>query len=70
MSSIVKVVEIIGQSKTSFDDAISDAVAETAKTITKIKSVWVDNLSGVVEDNRIVEFRANVKISFMVEGHG
>jgi flavin-binding protein dodecin len=68
MSTIVKVIEVIGQSNESFDDAVKHAVAETAKSVSGIKTVWVDNLSAVVEDRDITEFRANVKISFLVQG--
>ncbi len=69
MSSIVKVVEVIGESSKNFDDAVRNAVRESAKTIKNIKSVWVDNMSGVVEGGEIVTFRANVKVSFKIEGH-
>lgn len=69
MSSIVKVVEVIGESPKSFVDAVRNAVRESAKTIKNIKSVWVDNMSGVVEGGEIVTFRANVKVSFKIEGH-
>ncbi|HEX9894738.1 MAG TPA: dodecin family protein [Gemmatimonadales bacterium] len=69
MSSIVKVIEIIAQSDKSWDDAAQAAVAEASKTVKQIKSVWVDNFSGEVEGNRIVRYRVNVKISFLVEGH-
>jgi flavin-binding protein dodecin len=68
MSSIVKVIEIIAQSEKSWDDAAQMAVGEAAKTVKNIKSVWVDNFSGECENNRIVRYRANVKISFLVEG--
>jgi hypothetical protein len=34
-----------------------------------IKGIWVDNLSGVVEGDKIVQFRVNARISFLVEGH-
>ena len=67
MSRIVKVIEVIGESETSFDDAVRAAVKEAAKTVSGIKSVWVDNISGVVEGDTIKEFRANVKISFLVK---
>jgi len=70
MSSIVKVVEVIGESSRSFDDAVQSAVRESAKTIHNIKSVWVDNLSGVVQGDHIAAYRANVKVSFQIEGHG
>lgn len=69
MSTIVKIVEVIAQSDKSFDDAAQQAVREAAKTVRGIKSIWVDNFSGVVQGDRIVEFRVNAKLSFVVEGH-
>ena len=49
MSTIVKIVEVIAQSDKSFDDAAQQAVREAAKTVRGIKSIWVDNFSGVVQ---------------------
>jgi flavin-binding protein dodecin len=69
MSTVVKIVEVIAQSEKSFDDAAQQAVREAAKSVRGIKSVWIDNFSGVVEGDRIVEFRVNAKLSFQVEGH-
>jgi len=69
MSSIVKVIEVIARSDKGFDDAVRTAVAETGKTVKEIKSVWVDNLSADVDENKVTAFKANVKISFLVEGH-
>lgn len=67
--SVVKVLELIAESNKSFDDAAQQAVREAARTVRNIKSVWIDNLSGVVEGDRIVAYRVNAKISFLVE-HG
>lgn len=67
MSHIVKVIEVIASSDKGYDDAIRNAVQEAGKTVQGIKSVWVDNLSAKVENNRVVEFRANAKISFVVK---
>jgi flavin-binding protein dodecin len=69
MASIVKVLEVIAQSYKSFDDAAQQAVREASKSVRGIKSIWIDNFSGVVEGDRIVEYRVNAKLSFMVEGH-
>jgi flavin-binding protein dodecin len=69
MSSIVKVTEVIAQSNKGFDDAARNAVKEAAKSVRGIKSVWIDNMSCEVEGDKIVEYRVNAKISFMVEGH-
>ena len=67
--SIVKVLEVIAESNKSFDDAAQQAVKEAATTVRGIKSIWIDNFSGVVEGDRIVSFRINAKLSFLVEGH-
>ncbi len=68
MSSVVKVIELIAQSEKSWDDAAKNAVAEAAKTIKNIKSIWVDNQTAEVEGNRIVSYRLNVKVSVLVAG--
>jgi flavin-binding protein dodecin len=69
VSTIVKIVEVIAQSEKSFDDAAQRAVREAAKTVRGIKGIWIDNFSGVVEGDRIVEYRVNAKLSFVIEGH-
>jgi hypothetical protein len=69
MSTVVKVIEVIAQSEKSFDDAAQNAVKEVAKTVQNIKSIWIDNLTGTVDGNRITEYRVNAKVSFLVEGH-
>jgi flavin-binding protein dodecin len=69
MSTVVKVIEVIAQSEKSFDDAAQNAVKEVAKTVSGIKSLWIDNFSASVDGNRIVEYRVNAKVSFLVEGH-
>lgn len=68
MSPIVKVLEVIAESDKSFDDAAQQAVREAAQSVRGIKSIWIDNFSGVVQGDRIVEFRVNAKLSFVVEG--
>ena len=68
MATIVKVLEVIAQSDKSFDDAAQQAVKQAAASVRGIKSIWIDNFSGVVEGERIVEYRVNAKLSFVVEG--
>lgn len=69
MSTIVKVIEVIAQSDKGFDDAARSAVREAAKTVKGMKSIWIDNLSGEIEGDRIVNYRVNAKISFVLEAH-
>ena len=67
MSGIVKVIEVIAESDKSFDDAVRNAIAEASKSVTGIKSVWVENLSAKVSENRITAYRANCKVSFLLK---
>jgi flavin-binding protein dodecin len=64
----VKVIEVIGQSEKSFDDAAQNVVREVSKTVKNVKTLWIDNFSCNVEGNRIAEYRVNAKVSFLVEG--
>lgn len=69
MSTIVKVIEVIAQSDKSFEDAAQAAVKEASKTVKNIRSLWIDNFSGEVQGDKIVKYRVNAKLSFLVEGH-
>ena len=64
---VVKIIELIGTSSTSWSDAAQNAVTEAAKTIKNIKGVHVKRCTAKVKDNKIVEYNANVKIAFTVE---
>lgn len=64
---VVKIIELIGVSSKDWQDAVVNAVREASKTIRNIRGVRVKSCTGKVEDGKIVEYRANVKISFVVE---
>lgn len=64
---ILKVIEILASSKTSWEDAAASAVKEASKTMRGIRSVNIGNQSAVVEKGKIVEYRINCKISFAIE---
>ena len=65
--TVVKIVELIGSSQKDWEDAAKNAVIEAAKTIKNIKSVYVKRCNAKVENSKIVEYRAVVKIAFVVE---
>lgn len=69
MSSIAKVIEVISESDDSWDDAVQNALTEASKTVDNIKSIWVENMTAVVEGNQIVRYRLNAKVTFIVGGH-
>lgn len=66
--TMLKVVEVLAQSNKSWEDAAQTAVNEAAKTVRGIKSVYVENLEAVVDNNKITHYRINAKITFLLEG--
>jgi flavin-binding protein dodecin len=65
--TVVKVVDLIGSSPKGWEDAAGNAVKEAAKMVRNIKGVAVKRCTAKVKENKIVEYRAVVKIAFVVE---
>ena len=65
--AIVKVIEVIATSDKSFDDATRNALTEAAQTIKNIKSIYIKEMNAKVENNQIVSYGVNAKISFVIE---
>ncbi len=64
--TVVKIIELIGTSPNGWEDATKNALAQAAKTVKNIKSVYVKSCKAKVENNQIVEYRAVVKIAFVI----
>jgi flavin-binding protein dodecin len=64
---VVKVVELIGSSSKSWEDATQNVLKEAADTIREIKSIDIKNFSAKVKNNKIVEYRVVVHLAFVVE---
>ncbi|MBL9169443.1 MAG: dodecin domain-containing protein [Verrucomicrobiales bacterium] len=67
MSSVVKVIELIAESDTSWEEAARVAVETAGRTIHGIRSLYVNDLQAVVREGKIERFRLNAKISFEVD---
>lgn len=64
--SLAKVIEVMAEGDT-MEQAIENAVILAAKTVDEIKSVYAENIQGIVEGNKIVRYRVNAKITFVVK---
>jgi len=62
----LKVIEIMASSPKSWEDAAIIAVKTAGETVKGIRSVYIQHMSGLVEKNKISEFRVTAKISFEV----
>jgi hypothetical protein len=67
MAAVVKVIEILAESTESWEAATKEAVAEAARTIRNIQNVYIESLKAIVEDNQVVRYRVDAKITFIVE---
>jgi dodecin len=63
---IVKVIEVLAQSDQSWEEATREALREASKTVKGIQSIYIKEFQAVVENDQIVYFRVNAKISFVV----
>ena len=60
--SIARVTEIKASSTVSFDDAIKAGVARASKTLSNIRSAWIENQEVLVDEKgQITEYRVQMK---------
>ncbi len=62
--SVYKVIEIIGTSTTSWEEAAKTAVEEAAGNLEDLRVAEIVELDMKIEDNKIAAYRAKVKVSF------
>jgi len=65
--SVVKVLELMSSSTKSWEDATQQAVNEASKSLKHIRSVYIQDHSAIVKNNKIVEYRITAKLSFEIE---
>ena len=65
--SVLKVVELMGDSDKSWEAAAQEAVAEASKTVKHIRSVWIKDHAATVDGGKIKRYRVTCKITFEVE---
>ena len=64
--AVVKIIELVGSSKTSSDDAAQEALKQAQSSLRNIRAV--DIVSTGIRGENLDEFRAHVRIAFLVEG--
>ena len=64
--SIAKVIEISAESPESFEDAIRDGIQRASESVENIKGAWVNEQQVVVDDGKVVNYRVDLKVTFVV----
>lgn len=67
--SVVKVVELVGTSSKSWEDAVRQVVEEASASLRHITGVDLVHQTAHVENGKISEYRATVHVAFRVEHH-
>jgi flavin-binding protein dodecin len=64
---IYKVIELVGSSETSTDDAIRTAVERASKTLKHLRWFEVVQTRGQIENQRVAHFQVTLKVGFSLE---
>ncbi len=64
---VYKIVEVVGSSPTSWEDAASNAVAAAAKSLRDLRVAEITKLDMKIDDGKVVAYRARVSLSFKYE---
>ena len=65
--AIAKVVEVNSSSTISFEDAIQTGIAKVTETVINVQGAWINEQKVIIKENKVAEYRVNLKISFLVE---
>jgi len=65
--SVAKTIEIISSSTESIEAAVRDGIAKASETVSGIEGAWVQGTKAVVQNNKVVEWRVQLKLTFLVK---
>ncbi|MDP1652568.1 MAG: dodecin family protein [Rhodocyclaceae bacterium] len=66
-SAVYKIIEIVGTSPTSWEDAARMAVESAAKTLRDLRVAEITKLDMKLDDSKVIAYRARVSVSFKYE---
>lgn len=66
--AVARITEVIGSSTKSWDDAVNNALTRANKTLRGLTGVEVMKMNAHIENGKISEYRAHIKITFILEG--
>lgn len=66
--SVYKIIELVGTSPTSWEDAAANAIKKASQTLRDLRVAEVSAMDMHIKDGKIESFRTKVKVSFKFEG--
>ncbi|MDX1637725.1 MAG: dodecin family protein [Balneolaceae bacterium] len=64
--SLAKVIEVMGEGST-MEEAVQNIVKQASKTVHNIKSVYLENIQAVVENDAVTKYRVDAKVTFVLK---
>ena len=64
---VEKTIELTGTSANSIEDAVNLAVSRAAVTIDSLRHVQIVDVSAIIENGAVAQWRVKVKVSFGVQ---
>jgi flavin-binding protein dodecin len=65
--SVARVTEISSRSDRSFEDAINQGIERANKTLRNVKGGWIKEQAVDVENGRIIGYRVNLLVTFVLD---
>jgi len=65
---IYKILDLVGSSETSIEDAIQNAIARASKTIREMKWFEVKQIRGHLQDGAVRHYQVELRVGFTLEG--
>jgi flavin-binding protein dodecin len=65
---VYKILELVGSSETSIEDAIKNAISRAAKTIREMKWFEVVQTRGHIENNAVRHYQVTLRVGFTLDG--
>jgi dodecin len=66
--TVAKIIEISSSSKKSFEDAITAGIARASESVNDIQGAWIQEQKVVVSKGKVVEYRVQMKVTFVLQG--
>ena len=67
MAKIVKVIEVMSESPKNWEEAAQNVVSEASKTLRNIRSIYIKEFTAAVDNDKIISYRVNAKVTFEME---
>ncbi|MFY9300308.1 MAG: dodecin family protein [Candidatus Nitrosotenuis sp.] len=64
---VIKIMDLIGSSTKSWPDAVEEAVSKAGQSIRNINEAEIVSLRAKIENGKITQYLASIKIGFSVE---